>query len=420
MKIPRNQPCPCGSQKKFKHCCMNKAYSIVDADEDAYTIELPMSNEVASIFERQAQEFLQHFEREAGPGDPVFLAKYTMSATEIERHTVEAMESAGIDPAKIYAYRKTGRLIGENFLDNYPHYLIEEWDAAIEEYDELGGDFKNAEAQNFDQALKDLQQSFESILYALGLANDKFFNAGVLESPGPDSTLSTGQYQALCISRVHRTLLSIRHLVKEHLPDDIMKLARSIYESYLHVTYVGQTADAVATLVDAVVGLKNGTHAYKKRPDGKEDKRWIVDLRTGRELAGHVPVYKMASSSPVPEDLAFFDFFYKTTSEFLHPSVFALDGYLSEHGLDPVKPHMYEEAVVFTACVCAMTLDTVRTIKGCPDQVATDCATVVRRVKRQLLEISRILDVWVNRLGATAWSIDLLRARCERLTGSSA
>jgi len=24
MKNPRNKPCPCGSGKKYKHCCLNK------------------------------------------------------------------------------------------------------------------------------------------------------------------------------------------------------------------------------------------------------------------------------------------------------------------------------------------------------------------------------------------------------------
>ena len=34
-KVGRNEPCPCGSGKKYKHCCLNKPKSPLDAIEDA-------------------------------------------------------------------------------------------------------------------------------------------------------------------------------------------------------------------------------------------------------------------------------------------------------------------------------------------------------------------------------------------------
>ena len=45
--------------------------------------------------------------------------------------------AAGIDPRLIYASRKTGLLVTEENLDKLPAEALEEWNAALDEYDEL-------------------------------------------------------------------------------------------------------------------------------------------------------------------------------------------------------------------------------------------------------------------------------------------
>ncbi len=47
------------------------------------------------------------------------------------------MAAAGIDPALIYASRKTGLLVTEDNLDKIPEEALAEWEAAVAEYDEL-------------------------------------------------------------------------------------------------------------------------------------------------------------------------------------------------------------------------------------------------------------------------------------------
>ena len=47
------------------------------------------------------------------------------------------MAGAGIDPRLIYASRKTGLLVTEDSLDKLPAEALEEWNAALDEYDEL-------------------------------------------------------------------------------------------------------------------------------------------------------------------------------------------------------------------------------------------------------------------------------------------
>jgi hypothetical protein len=53
----------------------------------------------------------------------------------LEAMIVEAMRAAGLDPALIYAFEKTGLLVTEQNQHLIPENDLAELDAAIEEYD---------------------------------------------------------------------------------------------------------------------------------------------------------------------------------------------------------------------------------------------------------------------------------------------
>lgn len=417
-KIGRNEPCPCGTGKKYKHCCAGKVFAWDKESEGSFAQEFPVEGDLKDLIEEQRTTFFRHFEREPGAGDPMLLGKYLLSSDDIKRKTVEAMEKAGIDLDKIYAYRKTGYLITESSLDRATGAAIREWDDAIEEFHKMGGDTSDTpEGKRFDSLLSNLTEELESLIYLFGVATDQFFNTDSIPEPAnPSSMMSPSQYQALCMVRTHRTLRSIRVLLSERMSDDVLKLARAMYENYLHVVYVGRHPNKVADLVDANLGLRAGSHAYKSKKDGSENRRIIVDKRSGREHDAHISAYEMAEASPFVEDIQFFDFFYRHTSEFLHPSIFTLDAYLSEHGLDAVKPHMYEESVIFSACISAMVADRIPSMEGCPGQIARDCVTIVTRVKSILLEMLEILSVWQKNIDMEREDIYLLQKRCHRLS----
>ena len=57
--------------------------------------------------------------------------------TNTTRIVTKAMEQAGVAPAVIYAFRKTGRIITEENAKFVPAAALEEWQHAIAEYEEL-------------------------------------------------------------------------------------------------------------------------------------------------------------------------------------------------------------------------------------------------------------------------------------------
>jgi hypothetical protein len=132
-KVSRNAPCPCGSGKKYKHCCYGKRFDYEADDDGTIFKSIPMSQEMVDLLEEQRQKFIKKYGREPGPNDPVF---FDMPHPEqVEHLTVEAMKAAGLDPAIIYAYEKTGRLVTEDNQQLLSDADLAEWDAAIEEYE---------------------------------------------------------------------------------------------------------------------------------------------------------------------------------------------------------------------------------------------------------------------------------------------
>src|SRR4051794_39430156 len=104
-RISRNAPCPCGSGKKYKHCCHGKDFEWQEDDEGTIYKSVPMSDDVRGVLDQQRQKFVEKFGREPGPDDPIFFNAPPVE--QVEFQTIQAMKKAGIDPAFIYAYEKT-------------------------------------------------------------------------------------------------------------------------------------------------------------------------------------------------------------------------------------------------------------------------------------------------------------------------
>jgi hypothetical protein len=145
-KLPRNAPCPCGSGKKYKHCCHGKGFDYLTDKEGNIFKSIPVTDEVAEVIEEQKRKFVEKHGREPAPGDKLF---FDMPPVEHAEHfIVEAMKKAGVEPAIIYAFEKTGLLVTEA-----NEHLISDvdraaWDAAVLEYRAKHGDESEEDEEN--------------------------------------------------------------------------------------------------------------------------------------------------------------------------------------------------------------------------------------------------------------------------------
>jgi len=134
-KLSRNAPCPCGSGKKYKHCCIRKDFDWVEMEDGSFGRSLPLSEEVLDILEGQRRSFVAQHGRE-----PTHLFEGAPHSELIEHLTVEAMKKADIEPALIYAYEKTNGLLLNDRNENMALDAdIAEWEAAINEYESKTG-----------------------------------------------------------------------------------------------------------------------------------------------------------------------------------------------------------------------------------------------------------------------------------------
>jgi hypothetical protein len=100
---------------------------------------IPLTEPAMEALAKQRERFRLKFGREPGPNDRVFFDPNAaepreMNPAEVASAMVRAMEKAGIDPAKIYAYAKTGMIVSEENSDNWSEEDLAEWRGAIDEY----------------------------------------------------------------------------------------------------------------------------------------------------------------------------------------------------------------------------------------------------------------------------------------------
>lgn len=132
-KLSRNAPCPCGSGKKYKHCCYSKGFDYEEGDDGTLFKSIPLSDDMKAALEEQRRKFIEKHGREPGPNDPVFFDLPPLE--QIEHRTVQAMKAASLDPAILYAYEKTGRIVTEDNQHLLSEADLAEWQNAIDEYE---------------------------------------------------------------------------------------------------------------------------------------------------------------------------------------------------------------------------------------------------------------------------------------------
>lgn len=135
MKISRNDPCPCGSGKKYKKCCIGKSFTWTENDDGQVVRQVPLSSDVVDVLTGLRDSYVEkhgkepdRFFQEAPPG-PV-----------VHQMTVAAMRTAKIDPALIHAFDKTGGMmlsaVNESKVTGAD---VQQFEDAIDEYERQTG-----------------------------------------------------------------------------------------------------------------------------------------------------------------------------------------------------------------------------------------------------------------------------------------
>lgn len=103
------------------------------------TRSIPLSPETVEALKRQQERFFNTLGRLPGPDDPLFFDPSVKEPRPIieevvDHHMLEAMHKAGICPALIYAYQKTGRIVTQDNQKYLTKAQLKEYQDAIDEW----------------------------------------------------------------------------------------------------------------------------------------------------------------------------------------------------------------------------------------------------------------------------------------------
>ena len=95
-RYPRNEPCPCGSGKKYKKCCYTKEFEFTVDDQGTVSRTVAMTPELRELMELQRQRFIAKFGREPAPDDPIFFDPDADTPKPIEFDEAEMKREFGV------------------------------------------------------------------------------------------------------------------------------------------------------------------------------------------------------------------------------------------------------------------------------------------------------------------------------------
>ncbi len=134
--IGRNDPCPCGSGRKYKKCCIDKEITWESDESGNVSRRVPMSDGLANELSAHMERLKGYYGRELQDDDLLFP---DTQLEHVEHHMSQAMQRAGIDPALIYAFEQTGLMVSEENQDSLSDDDLAAWYGAIEEFRNAGG-----------------------------------------------------------------------------------------------------------------------------------------------------------------------------------------------------------------------------------------------------------------------------------------
>src|ERR1700726_1588884 len=112
--FPRNRPCPCGSGKLYRDCCISKAFKFGLNKKNEVVRSVPIHPKLDILLRKLLKEFKNDFGRSPGKRDLVMYDAFFRSPPEEMREKMkQAALDAGVAPPVVYATWKTGLIVSE-------------------------------------------------------------------------------------------------------------------------------------------------------------------------------------------------------------------------------------------------------------------------------------------------------------------
>jgi hypothetical protein len=375
--FPSDSSCPCGSGTIYRDCCIRKKFRF-KVDKDGNVIkQLKIHPRLKPELENALLEFKEMFGRKPGRGDPILFSQHLTGEDDFWQQAKTVGRVAGVREELIFAWRRSGFIVGEHSREIMPDSDYEEWKSAIDEYFLLkdeGHDpffvFTYLSGEEYDK-YKRLVELLDHVIIVIGFA---------LTNPKRLSD-SSGYFRYLLIGRAMRSLRTIREMYDARYDDDCLAIARAVYEAYLRVKLL-RCNPASSKRFEAMLAHESGAFPTKLKSNGKPKYGVCVDPETGQEFEISIANSETLKVSDFPLDTQLYYELYPLLSGYAHPELIqhALHSIESEradlpYGGDSVL------AIIVVLSVCTLLL-----------RETAECQFLRKRTKRDLLYVVKQLD----------------------------
>ncbi len=137
-------------------------------------------------------------------------------------------------------------------------------------------------------------------------------------------------YLFFCLSKSLRSIKASHLLIKENYYEDTFTLVRSVYEVYLHMSYVQNYPDKIHKVVASKLGVYFDIFEHPLRKDGKPLKHKAVDQTTGKEYLINLSLLELSQNTRFKSDEDIYPLLYSYLSEYAHVHMISIGSYQSQ------------------------------------------------------------------------------------------
>lgn len=369
MKINRNSKCPCGSDKKYKVCCLPK---------ESETKTIPIDDKIREILNRENDQFKNLLGRDIGNDDPLIPSAINVSEEDYIESAATVLEMAGIRPEIIYAFKKTGVPIAEEKLHLYSKRQLKLWNDAIQEYFDIKSGKVKPKTNPVEVILFELQEILNKVefLYAIIIRKYSRDAKKIILT----DKINPNDYIVFCLTKNLKSLKAISALLSNNFGEDALNLVRTNFENYLEINYAIRNSNSLKEFLHCKEGVLLGSHCFEKGN--------YIELSSKKKFK---PLTNFEKSKLNPEygqeDVDLYKYLYDYLSSHTHLDIRTVHNYVDiERGFDFLSRNLGPDALITLLVINTMILDQLRS-QTFLEKSRVDIETILNQLMKSLFDL---------------------------------
>lgn len=349
---PSSDPCPCKSGLAYEKCCKNKKFKFQIDDKGKVYKRLKFHPRLNETLVEAQREFQKIFGRKPEGRDPVVFNHWLNGDEDFWQQARTIGRSANLPEQFIFAWRRSGFLVGEHSRDLMPESEYQEWTDAIKEYFAIEDDgfdpfhvFTYLSGEEYEY-YKALVEKFDSVIIAMGFALTE-----------PRRFISEADYfRYLFIRRSLNSLRTIREMYHNRYDGDCLSITRTLYEAYLRMKLLRLNPSS-AERFEAALGYQANLYVPKLKKNGKPNFEIVIDPKTGKEFRISISNREIIEISDFQLEDQLYSELYPLLSGFVHPDLMRVA--VTSASVDPREKSTQEDPIqsaIVISLVCMLFL----------------------------------------------------------------